>query len=157
LGNTAPVADGIGDRSRSCRICCVFLAPEAEFCGACGWVNPRSGTVMCGNCKELIPVNQRFCQKCGGPNPMAPPQNYRPAPNHAAQSSTGALPFLSESVSPYYQEEFGRMQADPNYQGKWNWAAFFWCCLWAITKGLWGPVLLCLVSFLVFAPIGEIP
>jgi hypothetical protein len=49
------------------------------------------------------------------------------------------------------------MQADPSYQGKWNWAAFLWCSLWAISKGLWGPVLLCLLCVVVFIPIGGLP
>lgn len=50
------------------------------------------------------------------------------------------------------------MQADPLYQGKWNWAAFFFCALWAITKGLWGPVLLCLVVLVLTIPtMGGLP
>jgi len=60
-------------------------------------------------------------------------------------------------LSQYYQEEFAKMQAHPGYEGKWNWAAFFWGGLWALTKGLWGPVLLCIAVFIMAIPIGGFP
>jgi len=32
------------------------------------------------------------------------------------------------------------------YQGKWNWAAFLFGALWALTKGLWVPALIAFVG-----------
>lgn len=33
-----------------------------------------------------------------------------------------------------------------SYQGKWNWAAFLFCPIWALAKGLWVPALICLIG-----------
>ena len=32
------------------------------------------------------------------------------------------------------------------YQGKWNWAAFFFGGLWALSKGLWVPALIAIIG-----------
>jgi hypothetical protein len=61
------------------------------------------------------------------------------------------MPWLSD----YYRDEFQRISTSgESYQGKWNWAAFFWGGIWALTKGLWAPVVLCIV---VCIPLGGIP
>jgi hypothetical protein len=49
------------------------------------------------------------------------------------------------------------MQANSSYEGKWNWAAFLFGGLWALTKGLWGPVLLCIGVLILTSPIGGLP
>jgi hypothetical protein len=42
-------------------------------------------------------------------------------------------------LDPYYQEEFSKIsQSNEAYKGKWNWAAFLFGAIWALTKGLWG-------------------
>jgi hypothetical protein len=58
-------------------------------------------------------------------------------------------------ISSYYRADFQRIfESGESYQGKWNWAAFFFGGIWALTKGLWAPVVLCLV---VCVPLGGIP
>ena len=67
-------------------------------------------------------------------NPGAAPAAAGAA--HAAGASFAALP-------PYYQDEFQRIQSSgETYKGKWNWAAFFFGALWALTKGLWLPAVI---------------
>ena len=51
-------------------------------------------------------------------------------------------------LAPYYQQEFTKIAAsNEKYRGKWNWAAFFFGPLWALTKGAY-------LTFLVHAAIG---
>ncbi len=49
------------------------------------------------------------------------------------------------------------MRSDPAYEGKWNWTAFFFGAFWAITKGLWGPVLLSFGIAIVTSALGGLP
>jgi len=47
-------------------------------------------------------------------------------------------PITSLVSDPYYQEEFQKIQdSSETYKGKWNWWAFFFTGLWAISKGCW--------------------
>ncbi len=54
-------------------------------------------------------------------------------------------------LSAYYQEEFGKIHVSrESYQGKWNWAAFCFGGLWALVKGLWLSLIVCVVcSFVI--------
>lgn len=143
--------------ARNCRKCRAPLPGEAEFCGRCGTQNPKSGTVQCSKCGVDISVEQPFCTTCGTRNPLALDP---PTVNSIAGATAGPAtqsPELLQSFPFYYQEEFSKMQADPKYEGKWNWAAFFFGVLWAITKGLWGPVILTLGILFVSIPIGGLP
>ena len=57
----------------------------------------------------------------------------------------------------YYQEEFIKMnESDGKYRGKWNWAAFLFGPLWAISKGLWLASIVCLVVVVITAGFGAI-
>lgn len=144
------------DNSRQCRSCRTTLPPDAEFCGSCGAQNPTSPFVLCSNCGTDIPVCQGFCNHCGARNgfaqAQAPPSSYSQSP----PPYSAYTPSFSH-LSSYYQEEFQKMLADPSYEGKWNWAAFLFGGLWALTKGLWGPVLLCIGALILTAPIGGLP
>ena len=52
-------------------------------------------------------------------------------------------------LSPYYHEEFQKIEGtNESYKGKWNWAAFFFGAIWALTKGLWLPALICFIGSL---------
>jgi hypothetical protein len=154
LSTTPPAASASSNYPRSCRICRASLTSNDEFCGASGAQNPTSGSVKCGKCGAAVPVDQGLCSKC---NPLA----HRPAAG-SVLPSTLSVPQTGNSdsfrsVSQYYQEDFAKMQANSGCEGKWNWAAFFWGGLWALTKGLWGQVLLCLVILIITAPIGGLP
>ena len=42
-----------------------------------------------------------------------------------------------EGLDPYYHDEFTRIaKSGEVYKGKWNWAAFLFGGIWALTKGL---------------------
>ncbi len=60
-------------------------------------------------------------------------------------------------LSRYYQGEFTKIsESNEAYRGKWNWAAFFFCPLWALTKGVWLASIICIVVAVVTAGIGGI-
>ncbi len=41
-------------------------------------------------------------------------------------------------LSDYYWQEFRRIhESHEGYKGKWNWAAFLFGPIWALTKGIW--------------------
>lgn len=61
------------------------------------------------------------------------------------------------NLSKYYQEEFTKISgSNEKYRGKWNWAAFFFGPLWALTKGIWLAPIICIVVAVVTAGIGGI-
>lgn len=154
--------------ARTCRMCKGAVPATAEFCGACGAHNPISGAVDCSGCGTQIPVDQKFCNKCGRPSSLPNPTSseaHRQPPSQPTnptpvvpQVPPPAQQFPAWSYLPLnYQEEFDKMQSVPGYEGKWNWAAFFWGCFWAMSKGLWGPVLVCVGVFILTVPIGGLP
>jgi hypothetical protein len=47
------------------------------------------------------------------------------------------------NLDPYYRAEFDQIaETEEIYKGKWNWAAFIFGGIWALTKGLWLPALI---------------
>ena len=53
-------------------------------------------------------------------------------------------------LSTYYQTEFRKIyESGESYKGKWNWAAFLFGGIWALTKGVWLPVVICIVASIV--------
>jgi hypothetical protein len=64
-------------------------------------------------------------------------------------------------VSSYYLDEFNRIsESDEAYTGKWNWAAFLFGPLWALSKGLWESALVAWfvlgLAIVVYYPLGPI-
>lgn len=102
---------------------------------------------FCTSCGTAIQDGNRFCGKCGtaltATSPAALISSPRPVPSLQAQKQ--ATSFLG--LSQYYQSEFRMIEGSgEHYQGKWNWAAFFLGAIWALTKGLWVPALICFVG-----------
>lgn len=130
---STPASTPIGQDQKYCSECGTVILRRAEICPACG-------------CRQSFPS---ALNKSGFP----------PFYSETAPKPQDPIPSLDQfpSLSPYYREEFAKMQADPLYQGKWNWAAFCFCCLWAITKGLWAPTLLCLGVLVFSLPVGGLP
>jgi len=49
----------------------------------------------------------------------------------------------------YYQNEFFLFTNTEGYEGKWNWAAFFFSWIWALSKGIMGiPLLLMIIGLI---------
>ena len=95
-------------------------------------MNPPDGKVKCTKCNNPLLVHDAFCGVCGEANRVgaAGAQGWAPA---------GQLrdPQYIPGLKYYYVSEFTQiMQSREQYQGKWNWAAFFFGWLWAFTKGM---------------------
>ena len=96
-----------------CRNCGNEVPPGAESCGRCG-VRPLTGRRFCQECGAETRAPQELCLRCG----------------------TRLLDL--SGLSDYYRREFQRIfESHEGYKGKWNWAAFFFGPIWALTKGLW--------------------
>jgi hypothetical protein len=108
---------------------------------------------FCTSCGGRLAVGSRFCGTCG--TSIETPASINPS---TAVPSTGgpavtppARPVASATscagLSNYYRQEFAKIESSgERYQGKWNWAAFFFGALWALTKGLWVPALIAFVG-----------
>lgn len=89
------------------------------------WIGTRQ---ICQNCKKEVEINSKiqFCQWCGKPII---------ASNATSNVSDEGI-FIG--LSEYYKEEFKKIYENNEiYKGKWNWAAFWFGAIWALTKGLW--------------------
>jgi len=115
-----------------CNACGTSTETGAHFCSKCGSALTRSA---CGACGAVQAEGSQFCSKCGAS------QSQGPA---TSQPSTAEL---FAGFSPYYQREFTQIKSSGEaYKGKWNWAAFLFGGIWALTKGLWLPTLICFVG-----------
>jgi hypothetical protein len=71
------------------------------------------------------------------------------------QQNTAEVDF--RGLTPYYQEEFRKIhESNESYKGKWNWAAFLFGAIWALTKGLWTSALTALIVTVVTGGLGGI-
>lgn len=123
------------------------------FCSACG--NPlRDGAKFCSGCGLAVTAP-------GDPS-IAAPFTAPPSPTPAVLQSFGPAPqprtqAVWPDISPYYQEEFTRIQeSGETYKGRWNWAAFFFGGLWALVKGAWLSALICIVISMFTLGVGGI-
>ena len=106
-----------------------------SFCQDCLILN--NGNKYCLNCSASVKAfESQALQPYVDPLAYSSP-NIRPAaqPQYYAQVIPDAR---FAALSPYYQQEFSQITASGEiYKGKWNWAAFFFGGLWALTKGAW--------------------
>jgi hypothetical protein len=125
----------------------------------------------CGKsyCQDCLIVNAggKYCLNCSASLRVSESQGLQPYQDSLAYSSPGVAvapqtQYYAQSTpdyrfarfSPYYQQEFGQITASGEiYKGKWNWAAFFFGSLWALTKGAWATFL---VHFAIVLVLGGI-
>ena len=98
-----------------------------------------SGLPIPGEARPLIlTVVCRYCGRQLNVDTLGP---SAPLP-----TASGSAPNLSHFPT-YYQDEFRQIyESKEQYTGKWNWAAFLFGTIWALTKGLWGAAVVSLVA-----------
>lgn len=101
--------------------------------------------MFCKECGSELNDKAVVCIKCG----CAVNQNNS-IPNVNVVNTTTNLDF--SGLSPYYQDEFKKIyESNEKYKGKWNWAAFFFEWIWALTKGVWLPLIITIVVSIVLS------
>ncbi|MCU1285315.1 MAG: hypothetical protein JWO13_1665 [Acidobacteriales bacterium] len=140
-----------------CNSCRSNTPENSKFCRHCG--NPvtpapapavsQSVARFCPSCGAAVAGEKPFCAGCGvkvrelvPPLPTAVP--FPPLPT--VNAATG---WKFAGLSSYYLNEFQQIEnTRESYKGKWNWAAFLFGGFWALTKGIWLPVVICFVGSL---------
>lgn len=118
-----------------------------SFCQDC--LTGNGSETYCLLCSaSLRAFESQVPQLYGQPLPVAPAiEGVAPQTQYFGQPTPD---FRFAGLSPYYQQEFGQIAASgESYKGKWNWAAFFFGSVWALTKGAWATFLVHLVIVLV--------
>jgi hypothetical protein len=113
---------------------------------------PMNGTntassVFCTSCGAPLQIGHRFCGKCGAPEigTANPTLTTHPAPVVPCRATIAPVTYAG--LPSYYQREFSMIESSKEqYKGRWNWAAFFFGALWALTKGLWVSALVAFVG-----------
>jgi hypothetical protein len=116
----------------------------------CLWFHKKIGgkyMAFCSSCGQKLDDSVKFCPSCGNRIDSAEQFNINEQISSNQQSGNTnygeRINVLNENydfsrLSPYYQTEFSKIRdSNETYKGKWNWAAFIFGALWALTKGLW--------------------
>lgn len=121
-----------------CRNCGKEVNKGAKVCTSCGF-DPSEHENFCQNCGAGTKEKQKICVKCGFELETKSPLMYGEDGQPALTDFRG--------FDPYWQEEFVKIQeSGENYKGKWNWPAFFFGPIWALTKGCWIPALISILG-----------
>ena len=121
-----------------CRNCGKEVNEKAEVCIHCG-VRPLAEKNFCQECGVETKPNQELCIKCG----------VRLRTLGVATAGTPLNTNFS-GLSTYYQHQFKKIyESGESYRGEWNWAAFFFGAIWALTKGVWLAPIICVVLSIV--------
>lgn len=120
-----------------CRNCGKEVDERAEYCMNCG-IRPLAESNYCQACGVKMNPNQEICIKCGVRLKTIQLRN-----------ESSILKTNFDSLGEYYKEEFDEIyRSDETYKGKWNWAAFLFGPLWALTKGVWLAPIISIVASL---------
>jgi len=113
--------------AKYCRNCGKDVNAKAEICTNCG-VRPLNEKKFCQECGVETNSNQEICIKCG--------VRLKTFMSNTANGSPANTDF--SNLPQYYQDEFRKIfESNETYKGKWNWAAFGFGPIWALTKGVW--------------------
>jgi uncharacterized protein DUF2628 len=100
---------------------------------------------QCPSCGAGVEVAPGRCRKCGT-SIAAPAAAPVVAVAGSGFSAAAAAPALARPSAPpsfaglsnYYQQEFSQIyNSNEKYKGRFNWAAFLFGPLWALSKGLY--------------------
>ncbi len=121
-----------------CRNCGQEFNEGAKICNNCGF-EPLEHENYCQNCGAETKSGQKLCVKCG----------FELKRKNSVLYCEDGEPALTDfrGFARYWQQEFTKIQETGEiYKGKWNWAAFFFGSIWALTKGCWLPALIAIIG-----------
>jgi len=128
-----------------CEKCGAENDASAKYCSKCG--DQLLKILSCSKCGSPIKPDAKFCVACGtkigSDSTQSAGFSYKPErqPNNVYANLQGEN-FRDE----YYENEFKKIkESNETYKGKWNWAAFFFGPLWALTNGAWLSAVVCFV------------
>jgi len=128
-----------------CNKCGAENDESAKYCSKCG--DHLLKTSSCAKCGTPLKPDAKFCVACGtqigSDNTQIAGFSYKPERqiNNVYASLQG-----EDLRDEYYENEFRKIkESNETYKGKWNWAAFFFGPLWALTKGAWLSAVVCFV------------
>ena len=128
----------------TCSACNGRVSDQAQACPHCGHPTLALGN-PCPDCGGLVPSTAASCPGCGRPV-MATPRPRFVQPYAQVAQPSGPSGLALHGLSPYYEQEFRQIAgSNESYKGKWNWAAFLFGPLWALTKGAWLAAIICIV------------
>lgn len=151
--------------SAYCNECGQPVRTTARFCSSCGTklelgsrvASPTTLASTVNTWPEIadppglntgLIASAVYCNRCGKPllSTSATCTRCSAIPSPDFQSVASAEIRLPR-LSTYYQDEFRRIDESRElYKGKWNWAAFLFGPLWALTKGLWLSALIAIIG-----------
>lgn len=139
----------------NCQKCGTENLDSSKFCDECG--HNLLQNLSCSKCGQTFKPDAKFCAECGA-------KTYPDFDKKQENSSLDSFSKKSQStyasadepkwdggnnnveLDAYYQREFEMIKdSGETYKGKWNWTAFCFGPLWAISKGAWLSAVICFV------------
>jgi len=133
------------ETQKFCRTCGNGLKEGQDVCTACGF-KPLAGSDFCQECGANTRKGQELCTACG----------FRLKGGTSLPVAEDGMPVSDDfrGFESYWQHEFNKIQqSNESYKGKWNWPAFFFGPLWALSKGVWLAALVSVIASMVTAGI----
>lgn len=143
-----------------CRNCGALVNDKAEICVKCG-CRPLNGTEYCQECGARTSEKQEMCIKCGcrlrrssgGATGFL--ESINSVVNGIGDSGEECLDF--SYLSPYYQQEFQKIyNSGETYKGRFNFWAFLFGPVWALTKGCWLAAVIAFIVSIITAGVGGV-
>lgn len=117
--------------------------------------------IYCPECGTQVSEHAQQCIKCAYPiNKINSNQNKQHSHDVNQSFKNDIIGGIDISgLDNYYKEEFTKIyQSNGEYEGKWNWFAFFFTWVWCLTKGIWAhPIIFVVIWFICIynIPIGS--
>jgi ribosomal protein L40E len=139
----------------NCKKCGTENLDSSKFCDNCGHNLLQKSS--CSKCGQTLMPDAKFCAECGTKRDLdcnkkqenlsqygflkQPQSTYTPTDEPKRDGGINNV-----ELDAYYQCEFKMIKdSGETYKGKWNWAAFFFGPLWALSKGAWLSAVICLI------------
>lgn len=121
-----------------CRHCGSSLKYEDIFCQSCGF-RPLTENNYCQECGATTKLNQEICIECKSILRNVKLINHFGGPYNTDFFNAELWKDKTTNMKDtYYTDEFTEiLNSNELYKGKWNWTAFLFGPLWALTKGIW--------------------